>query len=96
MHISLLLILAAAIVCTPAQAHAWGGGIHLQVGLNILENLALLPADLAAILAAHPRDYLYGCIAADIIVGKKYTHYLLNCHRWRIGQKVLLAPRTDG
>ncbi len=96
MHISLLLILAAAIVCTPAQAHAWGGGIHLQVGLNILENLALLPADLAAILAAHPRDYLYGCIAADIIVGKKYTHYLLNCHRWRIGQKVLLAARTDG
>ena len=95
MHISLLLILVSAIICAPSQAHAWGGGIHLQVGLNVLENLAMLPAGLAAILAAHPRDYLYGCIAADIIVGKKYTHYLLNCHRWRIGQKVLLTAGTD-
>lgn len=95
MHIPLLLILAAAIVGMPADAHAWGGGIHLQVGLSVLENLSLLPAGVAAILAAHPRDYLYGCIAADIIVGKKYTHYLLNCHRWRIGRKVLQAARTD-
>ena len=91
----LLLILVAAVIGMPAPAHAWGGGIHLQVGLNVLENLSLLPAGIAAILAAHPRDYLYGCIAADIIVGKKYTHYLLNCHRWRIGQKVLRAARTD-
>jgi hypothetical protein len=63
--------------------------------MNVLENLDLLPAGLAAILAAHPKDYLYGCIAADIIVGKKYTHYMLNCHRWGIGRKVLLAARTD-
>jgi hypothetical protein len=93
MYLSLILLLA--IICVPAQAYAWGGGIHLQVGLNVLENLPLLPAALAAILAAHPRDYLYGCIAADIIVGKKYTHYLLNCHRWGIGKKVLQAARTD-
>ncbi len=90
-----IFILALAILWVPVEAHAWGGGIHLQVGLNILDNLALLPAGIAAILAAHPRDYLYGCIAADIIVGKKYTHYMLNCHRWHIGQKVLLAARTD-
>ncbi len=90
-----LFILFLAIICVPSPAHAWGGGIHLQVGLNVLENLSLLPAGLAAILAAHPRDYLYGCIAADIIVGKKYTHYLLNCHRWGIGKKVLQAARTD-
>ena len=95
MHISLLLILVAAIVAMPAHAHAWGGGTHLQVGLSVLENLDLIPAGIAAILAANPRDYLYGCIAADIIVGKKYTHYLLNCHRWGIGRKVLEAARTD-
>lgn len=90
-----LVVLVVAMVCVPAQAHAWGGGIHLQVGLDVLENLALLPAGIAAILGAHPRDYLYGCIAADIIVGKKYTHYMLNCHRWNIGTKVLQSARTD-
>jgi hypothetical protein len=90
-----LVVLAVSIFCAPALAHAWGGGIHLQVGLDVLENLALLPAGISAILAAHPRDYLYGCITADIIVGKKYTRYLLNCHRWNIGEKVLQAATTD-
>jgi hypothetical protein len=93
MYLSLIIVLA--VVCLPEQAHAWGGGIHLQVGLNVLENLGQFPAGVAAILAAHPRDYLYGSIAADIIVGKKYTHYLLNCHRWHIGRKVLQSARTD-
>ena len=83
-------------VLVPDAAHAWGGGIHLQAGLSVLAALDTLPPDVAAFLAAYPRDYLYGCIAADIIVGKKYTHYLLNCHRWRIGQKVLQAARSDG
>ncbi|HEY3309567.1 MAG TPA: zinc dependent phospholipase C family protein [Desulfuromonadaceae bacterium] len=89
-------IVILTIVCVPEQAFAWGGGIHLQVGLKVLDNLSLVPAAIAAILAAHPRDYLYGCIAADITLGKKYTHYLLNCHRWQVGQKVLKAAVTDG
>ena len=90
-----LIIVIVTIVCVPEQVYAWGGGIHLQVGLKVLDNLALVPAAIAAILAAHPRDYLYGCIAADITLGKKYTHYLLNCHRWQVGQKVLKAAAND-
>ena len=85
------------LLCLPQPAHAWGGGIHLQVGLHILSHPELLPAGLAALLAAHPLDYLYGSIAADITLGKKYTHYLLNCHRWSVGNKVLLvAPLPFG
>jgi len=89
------LLLFACCLFIPDQAFAWGGGIHLQTGLSVLAALDTLPAQIAALLAAHPRDYLYGCIAADIIVGKKYTHYMLNCHRWGIGRKVLSAARTD-
>ena len=83
------------LLCLPQPAHAWGGGIHLQVGLHILSHPELLPAGLAALLAAHPLDYLYGSIAADITLGKKYTHYLLNCHRWSVGNKVLLVAGND-
>lgn len=93
MTIILPLLLLLAI---PHAAFAWGGGMHLQVGLGVLANLGQLPPAIAAILSAHPLDYLYGCIAADIIVGKKYTHYLLNCHRWGIGRKVLHSAKTDG
>jgi hypothetical protein len=86
------IVLIALVI--PDQVHAWGGGIHLQVGLNVLTNPALLPAGIAALLKAYPLDFLYGCIAADITLGKKFTHYLLNCHRWSVGQKVLQSART--
>jgi hypothetical protein len=89
-----LVMLAAGVLLVPEQAYAWGGGIHLQVGLNVLSCLDSFSPAIAGLLAAHPRDYLYGCVAADIIVGKKYTHYMLNCHRWRIGRKVLQQART--
>ncbi|MBC8017577.1 MAG: zinc dependent phospholipase C family protein [Verrucomicrobia bacterium] len=79
----------------PDQAHAWGGGIHLQLGATVLNNLPALSTNMAALLAAHPLDFLYGCISADITLGKKFTHTMLHCHRWRIGQEVLQAARTN-
>lgn len=69
--------------------------MHLQLGVSVLDNLSRLSPELAALLAANPRDFLYGCISADITLGKKFTHTMLNCHRWRIGQKVLQSARTD-
>lgn len=94
-----MMLLGLIIVCTciliPDQALAWGGGVHLQLGVSVLENLSALSPDLAALLAANPRDFLYGCISADITLGKKFTDTMLNCHRWRIGQRVLQAARTD-
>jgi hypothetical protein len=79
----------------PGEAQAWGGGIHLQLGATVLGNLPALSTNLAALLAAHPHDFLYGCISADITLGKKFTHSMLNCHRWRVGRKVLQAARTN-
>jgi hypothetical protein len=89
------LIAALFTLLLPEQAHAWGGGIHLQLGTSVLANLPSLSTNMAALLAAHPRDFLYGCISADITLGKKFTHSMLHCHRWRIGQKVLQAARTN-
>jgi hypothetical protein len=87
MHCILLALLV--ILAVPATACAWGGGTHLQLGTMVLANLQTLPPAVAAVIGAFPNDFLYGCLAADITVGKKFTHYLLNCHRWRAGQAVL-------
>jgi hypothetical protein len=89
------LLIAIAALLLPTDAQAWGGGIHMQLGVHVLANLELLAGDLAALLAAHPKDFLYGCLAPDITVGKKYTHYLLNCHRWGIGRILLKEAETD-
>jgi hypothetical protein len=83
-----------ALVLLPDTALAWGPGFHLQLGTMVLENVATFPPGVA-VLAAFPNDFLYGCIAADITLGKKYTHYLLNCHRWSIGRRVL-AEAAEG
>lgn len=91
-HLLTALLLIAA---TPFDALAWGGGTHLQLGSFFLANLNTLPAAVATVIGAFPNDFLYGCLAADITVGKKYTHYLLNCHRWDMGLKVLDHAAND-
>ena len=91
----LFLIIAVATILLPTDALAWGGGIHMQLGTQVLANPGMLTGDVAALLAAHPKDFLYGCLAPDITVGKKYTHYLLNCHRWGIGRTLLKEAETD-
>jgi len=91
----LIVLLPLFIVLCPSEAWAWGVGVHLQVGSWLLERLPQLPAQLQALLAAYPHDYLYGCISADITLGKKYTHYLQHCHSWRMGRQVLAAADDD-
>lgn len=85
----LLMTVLLLVVCVPADALAWGAGIHLQLGSAVLNNLQALEPAIAAIIGEFPHDFLYGCIAADITIGKKFTHYLLHCHRWRVGMKLL-------
>ena len=95
---AMLILLAAAlllVITLPQQAFAWGAGIHLQLGMNVLSHLEALEPSVAAIIGSNPFDFLYGTIAADITLGKKFTHYLQHCHRWRIGYKVLEKAQDD-
>ena len=47
---------------------------------------ALLPA-IAALLRAHPHDFLYGSIAADTSIAKKYAKFGRHCHSWAVGSR---------
>lgn len=95
MWIFLLPSLLFLLLLFPENCLAWGGGTHLVVGLDILSRLSQLPPQLATLLAGYPNDFLYGCLSADIIIGKKHTHYLLNCHRWRVGARLLQSAQDD-
>jgi len=91
----LILLLPLLGLAFPAEAWAWGVGVHLQLGSWLLTQMQQLPPHLQTLLTAYPHDYLYGCISADITIGKKYTHYLRHCHSWRMGRQVLAAARDD-
>lgn len=92
----MIAILSAALLLliSPDHAYAWGAGFHLQIGSTVLNNLQALKPALATLLSEYPLDYLYGCIAADITIGKKFTSYLQHCHRWPVGLKVLHSARS--
>jgi len=80
----------------PGEAFAWGMGVHLEIGSRLLaRHLEDFNPALRTLLAAYPNDFLYGCLSADITVGKKFTHYLNNCHSWNMGKTVLASARSD-
>jgi hypothetical protein len=87
--------IAAFVVLTPTDLWAWGMGVHLQVGSEILANLGLIPPLAADVIGRFPFDFLYGCVSADITIGKKFTHHLQHCHSWRVGKKILAAADSE-
>lgn len=91
-----ILFMLLIFLLLPHPAWAWGAGVHLGLGLRLLTAPEALPAALQTLLVSRPLDFLYGCIAADIILGKKYTHHLKHCHGWNIGQKILADAKEQG
>ncbi len=90
-----LSVTLACVLFVPDYAGAWGVGIHITQGTYILKNLHLITLSIATILKAFPYDYLYGCISADIFIGKGVKKKLNHCHNWSLGKKMILNADTD-
>jgi Zinc dependent phospholipase C len=82
---------AAALVLVallPSTAHAWTPGTHVFLGEAVLRTLDLIPAAVADLLRAFPYDFLYGSIAADTSIAKKYAPVGRHCHSWNVGLEI--------
>jgi hypothetical protein len=93
--IAAFLAAVALIVLWPGTAHAWTPGTHILLGEAVLRSAALLPPALAALLQAHRHDFLYGSIAADTSIAKKYAQFGRHCHAWHVGLEILDEARDD-
>ncbi len=93
--VAVLVALAALalVALVPSAAYAWTPGTHVFLGEAVLGSLDLLPGAVAELLQAFPRDFLYGSIAADTSIAKKYVPAGRHCHSWAIGQEVLQRAR---
>jgi hypothetical protein len=49
----------------------------------------------ADLLRAFPYDFLYGNIAADTSIAKKYAPVGRHCHAWHVGQEIFDLAHTD-
>ncbi len=83
------------LVIAPGVAHAWTPGTHVFLGEAVLQSLALLPAAVAELLREFPYDFLYGSIAADTSIAKKYAPVGRHCHSWTVGFEILDGARDD-
>jgi hypothetical protein len=85
----------ALLVLLPDTAWAWTPGTHVFLGDAVLRSLSLLPSGTADLLRAFPHEFLYGSIAADTSIGKKYAPAGRHCHSWNVGFEIHDAARDE-
>jgi hypothetical protein len=90
-----LAIAIGLVALTPDVALAWTPGTHIFLGEAVLRSLHLLPGNTAQLIAAFPYDFLYGSIAADTSIAKKYAAAGRHCHSWKVGREILEAARNE-
>lgn len=92
---TILLVLASLAMCMllPGEALAWGPGVHIAIGNGVLGALGLIAPTIAALLAEHGRSFLYGCVSADIFIGKGSSFKPGHSHNWQTGFDLLESVR---
>ena len=91
----LTVIALVLVALVPHTAHAWTPGTHVFLGEAVLRSLHLLPAPVADLLRAFPFDFLYGSIAADTSLAKKYVPTGRHCHSWTVGLEIHAAATDE-
>jgi hypothetical protein len=84
-----------ALLLWPSDALAWGPLAHLNFSSGALESLPVFSAATRVIVSNFSSEFLYGSLAADIIVGKNLAAYAVHCHNWSVGFQVLDRAKGD-
>ena len=85
----------ALLFLLPGRAWAFGPATHIYLGMELLNNLGLLPGWVANLLRAFPQSFLYGSVAADISFGKKYVPAGRHSHFWHVGEEIFEAADNE-
>jgi hypothetical protein len=91
-----LAAVALAILVVPAEAQAWGPLAHLSFSTQALQAVGIAQPSVRHILQDFANEFLYGSLAADIVVGKNMARYLYHCHNWRVGFNVFKHAKAGG
>ncbi len=79
-------------ILAPHSAYAWGPGVHIGVSVSILDQLN---PQVASMLFANLNEYLYGSLAPDFVLGKKYSKSDKHTHSWDVGFDILHSAEDD-
>ncbi len=90
-----LVVVTILGLALPHSLHAWTPGTHVVLGERILASLEQLVPAVGDLLRAFPYDFLYGSIAADTTMAKKFAPADRHCHAWHVGREVHDLAPTD-
>lgn len=89
------IMLVISFLLIPAVAFAWGPLTHIYLGNELFSLSPLIPPGILEVIRRYKKDFLYGNIMADIILGKKYMPKNKSSHSWDVAFDLLKAARTD-
>ena len=87
---------AAALFLVPLSALAWGPVAHLDFAGQLLAGVIPLAPVLMDLITKHAADFIYGNLAADVILGKNRARDHDQCHSWEVARKLLVHARLQG
>ena len=72
-----------------SDGNAWTPGTHILLGEAVLRShAACFPPPSRPSSARIRHDFLYGSIAADTSIAKKYAKFGRHCHSWAVGLEI--------
>ncbi|MGC2061621.1 MAG: zinc dependent phospholipase C family protein [Thermodesulfovibrionales bacterium] len=89
------ILLAASFILVPSVVFAWGPLTHIYLGNELFSLSPLLPAAVLEIIRRFRKDFIYGNLMADIIIGKKYLPDDKSSHSWEVAFDLHKAAFTD-
>ncbi len=89
------IFIVLLLVMLPGTAHAWGPGTHIELALSLLEKASIFTPAVASVISGRKKWFLYGSVAADIVLVKKYSGPIHHCHNWSVGRLILDSAVTD-
>ncbi len=85
----IFLVAFFSFFAVPSIAMAWGPATHLYLGQELLAvGAGVITPAIYASIKAFPKDFLYGSIIADIVVGKKFQEPDGDSHSWRFSREL--------
>ena len=90
-----ILVGVAALFFLPDPLWAWGPATHVFLGQGVLDSLSLFSPTIRGLLTSYPYDFLYGSVAADISLAKKYVPEGRHCHNWSVGEEIYESAKSE-
>jgi len=90
-----ILLFLVFFLFIPHLAYAWGPGVHMLISFNLLEELKIPGGVFYQIISNNFWEFLYGNLAPDFMVAKKFVSEKNNSHNLDFAYKLFDLSKNE-